>query len=675
MQLQLPYYDYDLKVSQKDKNEIDQFIEASLREFRMQKDELEELVLECVSNISNSSSISAELSEQGVLKRLWGDISGRNRKLHSALDKSAVNVQYAQQQILCKLIQLNASMMNFAVAIQKETHTITLDISRRLFETDQQLKRACIRLIEQRDAIVRVNEAQEQICRELDNVVFICPRCRTFVKRSARICHKCGHLIHTEENRLTTQEGSEWFRQNLEGLSNLIQEIHTVNNIISDHKLDWYQQKSRQIRHFVDKANFPEDIRHKVMEKCAGFESILENQHIEIAIAGTVKAGKSSLINALLDTEFATVDATPETSVLAKYRTTSGESYLKVRFFSEDEWRQIWKDARKSSIYMDEYLKLRAGAKKKDWVGHDEHYKLGFDIPTLQKELSDFISSKSPVHFFVKDVEVGIHSDLFPHDVYLVDTPGLDDVVAARSNVTRKYLGSANAVLACIKEKDIHEASEATFVSRVMANMRKWNALFVIATQKDLDKPSDYGKNRDYFVEKVLNPMLNPSNSGALHGTQYRGEQHFFGISAKMYTYALAYEKGDLIGEDYNHFLSMLIQSGFMDFSAISEHLEDIRKESGIPLLKQSMENRLFKSTRQNLYAKMDEAFQDFLKQIHDIMEAGMEMLSERLDLLTANENDLAALRAKAAEVEQHAAELENYIGQLRTIIYQGGGQ
>lgn len=675
MQLQLPYYDYDLKVSQKDKNEIDQLIEASLREFRWQKEELEKLVLECVSNISNSSSISAELSEQGVLKRLWGDISGKNQKLRSALNKSAVNIQYAQQQILSVLIQQHASMMDFAVAIQKENHSIILDISRRQLETSQQLKQMCIHLIEQRNAIVRINEAQEQLFRELDNVVFICPKCRTFVKRSARICPRCGYLIHTEENRLLTREGSKWFRQNLEGLSNLIQEICTVNNIISDHKLDWYQQKSRQVRRFVDNANFPEDIRKKVTDKCTSFESFLNNQHIEIAIAGTVKAGKSSLINALLDTEFATVDATPETSVLAKYRTTSGENYLKVRFFSENEWRSIWKDAQKSHIYMDEYQTLRAGAEKKHWVGHEEHFKSGFGIPHLQAELNQFISSKSPIHFFVKDVDVGIHSDLFPHDVYLVDTPGLDDVVAARSNVTRKYLDSANAVLACIKEKDIHEASEATFVSRVMSNMRKWNALFVIATQKDLDKPSDYRKNRDYFVEKVLNPMLNPSDSETLHGTQYRGEQHFFGISAKMYTYALAYEKGELSEEDYNDFLSMLIKAGFRDLSAISEHLEDIKKGSGIPLLKQSMENRLFKSTRQNLYAKMDGAFQDFLKQIHDIMEAGIEMLNERLDLLTANENDLAALRAKTAEVEQHVAKLENYIGQLRTIIYQGGGR
>ena len=55
MILQVPYYDYDLKVSKSDKDAIEELVVASLAQFRGQKKELEELTLECVSNISNSS--------------------------------------------------------------------------------------------------------------------------------------------------------------------------------------------------------------------------------------------------------------------------------------------------------------------------------------------------------------------------------------------------------------------------------------------------------------------------------------------------------------------------------------------------------------------------------------------------------------------------------------------
>lgn len=103
MQLQLPYYDYDLKVSQSDKVAIEELITASLAEFKGQKAELEALTLECVSNISNSSSISAELSEQGPLKRLWGGITGKNRKMRDALYRSTANTQDLLQKMLMEV--------------------------------------------------------------------------------------------------------------------------------------------------------------------------------------------------------------------------------------------------------------------------------------------------------------------------------------------------------------------------------------------------------------------------------------------------------------------------------------------------------------------------------------------------------------------------------------------
>lgn len=61
---------------------------------------------------------------------------------------------------------------------------------------------------------------------------------------------------------------------------------------------------------------------------------------------GTVKAGKSSLINALIGTRLASVDPTPETSILVKYRTTSEGNYLKINFYTEAQWNKLWSTAK-----------------------------------------------------------------------------------------------------------------------------------------------------------------------------------------------------------------------------------------------------------------------------------------------------------------------------------------
>ena len=69
----------------------------------------------------------------------------------------------------------------------------------------------------------------------------------------------------------------------------------------------------------------------KYMDLHRNFFPDYRKRRIEIAVVGTVKAGKSSLINALIGTRLASVDPTPETSILVKYRTTSEGNYLKIK--------------------------------------------------------------------------------------------------------------------------------------------------------------------------------------------------------------------------------------------------------------------------------------------------------------------------------------------------------
>ena len=58
-----------------------------------------------------------------------------------------------------------------------------------------------------------------------------------------------------------------------------------------------------------------------------------------------------------------------------------------------------------------------------------------------------------------------------PDGVVLVDTPGLDDAVEYRSDITREYIDRANAVLVCVKSDALTGAEFATICS-VFANTR-----------------------------------------------------------------------------------------------------------------------------------------------------------------------------------------------------------
>ena len=80
-------------------------------------------------------------------------------------------------------------------------------------------------------------------------------------------------------------------------------------------------------------------------------------------------------------------------------------------------------------------------------------------------------SSRFPEHYFVKEVEVGLTDIDLPDGVVLVDTPGLDDVVEYRSNITREYIDRANAVLICVKADALTGPEMATIYS-VFSNTR-----------------------------------------------------------------------------------------------------------------------------------------------------------------------------------------------------------
>ena len=84
-------------------------------------------------------------------------------------------------------------------------------------------------------------------------------------------------------------------------------------------------------------------------------------------------------------------------------------------------------------------------------------------------------SSKSPEHYFVKEIEIGI-SDLqkegIPKQVVFVDTPGLSDPVGYRSDISRRYIVSANAVFMCINAKTLYN-EEIRTIAQVFSNIGK----------------------------------------------------------------------------------------------------------------------------------------------------------------------------------------------------------
>jgi TPR repeat protein len=99
------------KLPKSTKSEIDVEIEKIISRHKNNRYEINKLVFESVAALTVSENSSQELASQGLLKRFFHSITGKNQKLQTVIDGSLAVAQYASQQILQKLAEQN--LMSF----------------------------------------------------------------------------------------------------------------------------------------------------------------------------------------------------------------------------------------------------------------------------------------------------------------------------------------------------------------------------------------------------------------------------------------------------------------------------------------------------------------------------------------------------------------------------------
>jgi len=238
------------------------------------------------------------------------------------------------------------------------------------------------------------------------------------------------------------------------------------SKILWDDTVDRYVKKVEAYQALTALPEMTASISAELPGKLNRFLEKCRNPEFQIAFVGTIKTGKSTLINSLLGHNYASMAVTPETAALTKFR-SSPRDYVWIEFYSPQEWKKLWASRTSAAdVFMSEYRALGAEAQKSQWVGHAPVYK-ELANEDIEKELAEWSSSRSAKHYFVREIEVGISSlpKEFPRQVVFVDTPGLSDPVAYRSEITRDYIKNANAVFVCVEAQKLQKEEIETIAS------------------------------------------------------------------------------------------------------------------------------------------------------------------------------------------------------------------
>ena len=358
----------------------------------------------------------------------------------------------------------------------------------------------------------------------------------------------------------------------------------------------------------------------ELSQRTSVFLDILENPEFEIAFVGTIKTGKSTLINALLGHNFTPTDVTPETAALTKFR-RSEKDYIKIIFYNEEEWKELRASKSQNAVeYNDLYKRLGAEEAAPKWIGH-EAIKKELDGNEIEEKVAQWTSSKYAEHFFVKEVELGISTlpEWFPPQVLFVDTPGLFDAVQYRSEIAEKYIRKADAVFFCVDvQRTIREEHDE--IQTVFANSNdNKSKVHIVATHWDkLNKPivDNWKKQKRFFVELFSNTNF--------FGSEELAEKNILHSSAYMYNLCNHFDENIDELEIFARTLGLSVRGD--DDEKIRGLKDQLLESTNIEKIKKVIETELVVKYKQLMVDRIEKIYQELVNNYRQgIREKRME--------------------------------------------------
>lgn len=485
----------------------------------------------------------------------------------------------------------------------------------------------------------------------------ICPNCSAENKADRYFCSSCGSFLRKDELSNTSKYSEEEFKMQ-RIVNNLPMTPHA--DIFWNRSADAYCQKVERIKALLDASDEKPEAYAKITDQMKEFLELCRNPEYQIAFVGTIKTGKSTLINALLGKNYASMAVTPETAALTKFR-KSPKDYVNVVFYTDSEWKTLWSSMSSAAdTFINEYKALEGEKHKAKWINHKPiHVELAND--EIHKELSKWSSSKSPEHYFVKEIEVGISTlpNGFPPEVVFVDTPGLSDPVAYRSNITKNYIKKANAVFVCVDAQKVYKEELETIASVFSFSAHNKKKVHIIATHWDMmNNPIEDWKNQKDFLKKQL-------LGKAYYDTLEDAESNIMHSAAFIYNICRDFK--EISQNDKNPLFAFLIKIyGYEAMSKMEELFPEIKQMTNIDQIRSVINDRLVSKHSELMLQDLTLKYKSILSLCKRYAENSKQDI---LKAVNAANSNLESIKTQLNETARNYSEIQNSEKQLKAAL------
>lgn len=440
--------------------------------------------------------------------------------------------------------------------------------------------------------------------------------------------------VTEEQNHISVQKIDDEHKSSFKDLK------HNLENIINELKTDLTNKE--------------------ILAELENTNNYLNNQKFSIGITGVMNAGKSTMLNALMGREILGSAVVPETAnlTIVKHNPTDN---AKVYYWNEQEWDRIKKSASQLESMKDfvEETNRIFGDNLKNYIRPVSRFD-EIDIKDLSSYTSAEASGKKCN--LVKYVELGSKLDFLSDGIEIVDTPGLDDPVIQREEITKEYISQCDMMIHLMNVSQSATLKDVEFIidALLYQNISK---LLVVITRADtvskeqLDEVIKYTKtsiekqlkaqNKDSQLDYILKTIRFIPISGRmalLHRTGREKEALDAGFTIEdtgileiekylMDTlFGTNSQKGELVVQSTKNQLQKVIEKQISfnnyELTLLSKSKEELEKELEEFNKKKAVNTRIFQAMSEDItYYKND------AKSYVDSLETFLE--SELIDLQT----------------------------------------
>lgn len=311
---------------------------------------------------------------------------------------------------------------------------------------------------------------------------------------------------------------------------------------------------------------FEDGIEKATVQSLTASVDEMVGKTLTIAVCGAVKAGKSTFLNALLfGRDVLPVCPTPCTAKLTFITHTDGNESFTAHFFTQEEYKKM-----KSSLAADAQQLLEKAERKSCDAGVSPMQLWGTSADGALNDINDYAADGGKFVPFVKDISIHINRPEIKN-LYIVDTPGLDDPNPLNSLETERWAAKAHAVIYLVPWRGMGK-TDKDFIEKNFGSLEnaRSNRLFVIT---QIDDNEDWIHTLDDFKKRFPEEKGNVCGYSALvdliRSCKTRGE-------------ATPDEEAKLeeLGRDFNH-----------DPSNVRELVSKRLYNGGVAVLKDALRN------------------------------------------------------------------------------------